>query len=201
MKNSRRGPSAAGYGIVAIGSSAGGVGALIRLLSGLPMLLPVPVVVVQHLNRQHDTIIAEVLNRKSALPVALAEAGMRIAPGAVYIAPPNFHLLVGRGGMLMLSSGALVQFVRPSADLLFCSIAEAYAHHAIACVLTGSGSDGARGVDAVKARGGTVIVQDPDEAEFRGMPDAAVRTGAADLILPLAEIADAIGGLVEEREP
>ncbi|ATL67752.1 chemotaxis protein CheB [Nocardia terpenica] len=201
MNNSRRGPSAAGYGIVAIGSSAGGVGALIRLLGGLPPLLPVPVVVVQHLNRQHETIIAEVLDRKSALPVALAEAGTRIAPGTVYIAPPNFHLLVGRGGRLVLSSGALVQFVRPSADLLFCSIAEAYAHRAIACVLTGSGSDGARGVGAVKARGGTVIVQDPDEAEFRGMPDAAVRTGAADLILPLAEIADAIGGLVGSRRP
>lgn len=115
----------------------------------------------------------------------------------MYIAPPNYHLLVEAHGVLSLSSSELVHFVRPSADLLFESVAGAYGPTAIACVLTGTGRDGAMGVSAVKSRGGTVIVQDPDDAEFNGMPVAAVATGAADLVLPLDEIAGVIQSLVE----
>lgn len=89
--------------------------------------------------------------------------------------------------------------MRPSADLLFESVAGAYGARAIACVLTGTGSDGAMGVDAVKSRGGTVIAQDPVTAEFKGMPQAAVDTGAVDFVLPLAEISGVIRGLVENK--
>ena len=119
----------------------------------------------------------------------------------VYVAPPNRHLLVGGAGMLSLSDSELVHFVRPSADLLFESMAGAYGARAIACVLTGSGRDGAMGVTAVKARGGTVIAQDPASAEFAGMPQAAVGTGMVDFVLPLEEIAGVIGALVEAEEP
>ncbi|MFI5781267.1 chemotaxis protein CheB [Nocardia sp. NPDC051570] len=187
------------YSVLAIASSAGGITALSRVLGGLPPDLPVPVLVVQHLDPRHETIIADVLARRTVLPVRLARAGETAAPAVVYIAPPNFHLLVGADGVLTLSSSELVHFVRPSADLLFESVAGAYGSAAIACVLTGSGVDGAMGVSAIKARGGTVIVQDPEEAEFTGMPQAAIRTGPVDFVLPLAEISPVMCALVGRR--
>ncbi|MFE0027441.1 chemotaxis protein CheB [Amycolatopsis sp. NPDC059021] len=187
------------YAIVALASSAGGITALGRVLSGFADGFPVPVVLVQHLDRRHKTIIAEVLGRRAKLPVRLAEAGEQAKPGTVYIAPPDKHLLVEPGGRLTLSNSELVHFLRPSADLLFESVAGTYAQRAIACVLTGTGADGAMGASAVKSRGGTVIAQDPETAEFRGMPEAAVEAGAVDFVLQLDEIAPVIRGLVEAR--
>jgi two-component system chemotaxis response regulator CheB len=157
------------------------------------------VLVVQHLDPRHKTVIAEVLGRRSKLNVKLAENDEQVDPGTVYVAPPNRHLLVGEGGLLSLTSTELVHFVRPSADLFFESIAGSYGPRAIACVLTGSGSDGAMGVRAIKSRGGTVIVEDPETAEFKGMPQAAVGTGTADFVLPLDEISEVITGLVGAR--
>jgi two-component system, chemotaxis family, protein-glutamate methylesterase/glutaminase len=186
------------FGVVAIASSAGGIAALTEVLGALPVRFPIPVLVVQHLDRTHDTILAQVLGRRARLPVRLARDAEQADPGIVYLAPPNHHLLVSGTGLLALSDSELVHFVRPSADLLFESVAGAYGARAIACVLTGTGRDGAMGVDAVKSRGGTVIVQDPASAQFDGMPKAAVNTGAADLVLPLGEIAAAIQDLVGE---
>lgn len=186
-----------GYAIVAVAASAGGITALSRVLGGLPRAFRVPVVIVQHLDPRHETVIADVLGRRTDLAVKLAESGERTEPGVAYIAPPDCHLLVGAGGVVTLSDSELVHFVRPSADLLFESIAGAYGPSAIACVLSGTGLDGAMGVGAVKTRGGTVIVQDPRSAEFRGMPEAAVAACAVDFILPLDEIAPVIRGLVE----
>jgi two-component system, chemotaxis family, protein-glutamate methylesterase/glutaminase len=184
------------YGIVAIASSAGGITALGRVLGGLSAQFPVPVVVVQHLDPRHKTIIAEVLGRRAKLPVVLAQDGDRAKAGMIYVAPPNHHLLVEAEGILVLSSSELVHFLRPSADLLFESVAGAYGPRAIACVLTGTGSDGAMGATAVKSRGGSVIVEDPATAEFKGMPEAVVAAGAADFVLPLDEIATVIQGLI-----
>ncbi|HEX6933846.1 MAG TPA: chemotaxis protein CheB [Streptosporangiaceae bacterium] len=185
------------YGIVAVAASAGGITALGHVLGGLPPGFSVPVVVVQHLDPRHKTIIAEVLGRRARMPVKLAEDGERAKPGTIYVAPPNRHLLVEAEGTLMLSSSELVHFLRPSADLLFESVAGSYGSRAIACVLTGTGSDGAMGATAVKSRGGTVIVEDPEMAEFKGMPEAVVAAGAVDFVLPLDEIATVIRGLVE----
>jgi two-component system chemotaxis response regulator CheB len=187
------------YTIVAIAASAGGVTALSKVLAEFPPDFPVPVVIVQHLDPRHRTVIAEVLGRRAQLPVTLAADGDRTEPGHVFIAPPDHHLLLVADGHLALSSSELVHFVRPSADLLFESIAGTYGPRAIACVLTGTGNDGAMGAAAVKSRGGTVIAEDPALAEFKGMPEAVVATGAADYILPLDEIASVIRGLVEVR--
>jgi len=186
-----------GYDIVALAASAGGITALSRVLGELPVDFPVPVLVVQHLDPRHKTVIAAVLGRRTKLRVKLAESEEHVQPGIVYIAPPNRHLLVDAAGVLTLSSSELVHFVRPSADLLFESVAGAYGSRAVACVLTGTGRDGAMGITAVKSRGGTVIVQDPASAEFAGMPDAAVATGQIDFVLPLDEIATVIRGLIE----
>jgi len=185
------------YSIVAIAASAGGITALSRVLGGLPGGFPVPVLVVQHLDPRHKTVIAEVLGRRANLPVRLAQEGDKAQPGTIYVAPPNRHLLVGADGVLTLSSSELVHFVRPSADLLFESVAGSYGPRAVACVLTGTGSDGAMGASAVKSRGGTVIAEDPETAEFKSMPEAVVASGSVDFILPLDEIAAVIRGLVE----
>jgi two-component system chemotaxis response regulator CheB len=187
------------YDIVAIASSAGGIRALSAVLGGLPAGFPVPVVVVQHLDPRHETVIAEVLARRTHLPVRLARHDEAAGPGTIYVAPPNRHLLVGPAGVMTLTSTELVHFVRPSADLLFESVAGAYGPRAIGCVLTGSGRDGSMGIQAIKSRGGTVIVEDPESAEFKGMPQAAAATGAADFLLPLNEIATVVTGLVEAR--
>lgn len=181
-------------------SSAGGVPALITLVAGLPAGLPVPVLVVQHLDRRHRTVIAEILDRRSPLSVKLAEHGEQTKVGVVHVAPPNRHMLVSGDGVLSLTDSELVHFVRPSADLLFESLAASYGTGALAVVLTGSGTDGAMGVRAVKERGGTVIVEDPATAQFTGMPEAAVASGAADFVLPLDEIAPVVVRLVDQDD-
>jgi two-component system, chemotaxis family, protein-glutamate methylesterase/glutaminase len=188
------------YAVVAVACSAGGINALGALLGALPTGIPVPMLVVQHLDPRHDTVIAHVLGRGTRLPVKLAEAGELARPGTIYVAPPDHHLLVGAAGRLTLSDSKPVHFVRPSADLLFESVAVAYGRRAVACVLTGTGKDGAAGVTAVKSRGGAVIVQDPASAEFPGMPQAAVETGAADFVLPLDEIAQAVPRLIDPAQ-
>ncbi|MFE0101875.1 chemotaxis protein CheB [Streptomyces sp. NPDC059009] len=187
------------YAVVAVASSAGGVQGLSTVLGAFGADFPLPVVVVQHLDPRHRTLIADVLSRRTRLSVKLAEDRERVKGGTVYLAPPNRHLLIGPEGNISLSDSELVHFVRPSADLLFESVAGAYGSRAIACVLTGTGVDGAMGVDAVKSRGGTVIVEDPRTAQFGGMPGAAVDTGAVDFVLPLEEIAAAIRELVETK--
>jgi two-component system chemotaxis response regulator CheB len=187
------------YDVVAVASSAGGITALGLVLAALPADFAAPVLVVQHLDPRHETVIADILQRHSRLTVKLAEDGDRITDGVAYVAPPDRHLLVGDGGILALSHSELVHFVRPSADLLFESLAATYGERAIACVLTGAGSDGSAGVAAVHAAGGTVIVQDPESAQFSGMPDAAVAGGDADYVLPLEAIPPLIERLVEPR--
>lgn len=188
------------YGVVAIAASAGGVQALGTVLGALSAAFPVPIAIVQHLDPRHDTVLAQILDRRSALRVTLADAGMRMSCGTAYIAPPNRHLLVGAGGMLSLADSERTHFVRPSADRLFESVAEAYGTRAIACVLTGTGQDGASGVLAVKAAGGTVVAEDPATAAFPGMPAAAVGTGAVDVVVPLGEVAAELNALMEARQ-
>lgn len=188
------------YAALAVASSAGGVTALRLLFSDLSADFPAPILVVQHLDPRHETILAGVLSRRTKLKVKLAEDREQVLPGVIYIAPPNRHLLVGRGDLVSLTETELVHFVRPSADLLFESVAAHYADRAVAVVLTGSGTDGSMGIQAVKARGGTVIVQDPDEAEFSGMPRAAVETNTADFVLTLAEIGPVIQRLFESED-
>jgi len=162
------------------------------VLEALPAGFPAPVLVVQHVDPRHRSLMAEILAKRTTLPVKEAAQGDRIRPGHVYIAPPNRHLLVTTQGTLELTQTELVHFVRPSADLMFESVAAAYGERAIAVVLSGSGHDGAMGVKAIKKTGGTVIVQDARNAEFAGMPESAIASGSADFVLPLADIAPAL---------
>jgi two-component system chemotaxis response regulator CheB len=188
-------PSTA-FDVVALAASAGGLTALSRVLTDLPAHLPVALLVVQHLDPHHRSLMADILGRRTALRVKQAEEGDRFLPGTVYVAPPDRHLLVNPDGTLSLSRTELVHFVRPSADLLFESVAATSKQRAIAVVLTGTGVDGTMGVRAIKKMGGTVIVQNKQTSEFFGMPSAAIQTGCADFILPLDEIPKALLALV-----
>ena len=180
------------FEVVALAASAGGLNALTHVLAALPGDFPAALVVVQHLDPRHRSLMADILSRRTALPVTEASEGDELRPGRAYIAPPNRHLLVNPDRTLSLTQTQLVHFVRPSADLLFESTAASFKERAIAVVLSGSGSDGAMGVRAIKKMGGTVIVQDAKNAEFAGMPEAAQATGIADFVLTLDEIAPAL---------
>src|SRR5262245_34127043 len=184
------------FEVVAIASSAGGLAALTSLVSGLPDDFPAALLVVQHLDPRHRSLMAEILSRRTALVVRQARDQDSIVAGTVYVAPPDNHLLANADGTLSLTQSELVHFVRPSADLLFESVAAAYRDRAIAVVLTGSGSDGSMGVEAIKKMGGTVIAQDEASSEFFAMPSAAIETGKVDFVLPLDEIGLALSSLV-----
>lgn len=180
--------AAAQFDVVAIGASAGGVEALHIVAEALPAEFPAAVLVVQHMDPRHRSMLAGLLARRCRLRVKQATNAERVEPGTVYIAQPDAHLLV-REGHLVLTDTKLVHFSRPSIDLLFESVADAYGDRAISVILSGSGVDGADGTRAIKAKGGTTIAQAPGSAAHAGMPQAARATGCIDVTLPLEEMA------------
>jgi two-component system chemotaxis response regulator CheB len=179
-------------------AAAGGLRALGQVLGMLPVGFPLRVVVDQHLDPRHRSLIAEILRRRIALRVEEAAEGAKLLPSAVHIAPPDEHLLVVSDGSLTLSHSELVHFVRPSADLLFDSAAGADPGRTTGVVLTGMGSDGNMGVGAIAQTGGADIAQDPNTAEFAGMPQASIDTGGVDFILDLDEIGPALVALATD---
>jgi two-component system chemotaxis response regulator CheB len=172
-----------------MGSSWGGLHALETVLSGLPSHFRTPLVIAQHRSVDSGSgALPRMLSLRSGLEVHEAADKDAIEQGRVYIAPPDYHLLVEPDGFA-LSTDDMVQHSRPSIDVLFDSAADAYSDELAAVVLTGANSDGAYGLQRVKRRGGVTIVQDPSTAEKRTMPDAAIATGAADHVIPLEQIA------------
>jgi len=174
---------------VVIGCSAGGLAALEKLFGGILPGLPQPFLVCCHTGSSTVDMLCELLARHAAMPVE--EAREREAPrgGHVYVAPSGYHLLVEADGRFALSVDPRVSFARPSIDVLFASAAEAYGPGLAGVILTGANSDGAAGLAAVRARGGSAIVQQPDDAESPAMPQAALERAGADHCLPLAAIA------------
>lgn len=190
-------PSPGRRAIVMVASSAGGVQGLHTLLGGLGADLPASVLVAQHLRRSRPTHIVTILSRATGLRVKLADDGEHPQTGCVHIAPPDHHLCVTEDGTLALTQQGPVNYARPAADPLFESASKVYGPQVIACVLTGADGDGARGVEAVKSRGGIVIVEDPATAEFHGMPKSAIRTGQVDHVRPAQDIAPLIRHLLQ----
>jgi two-component system chemotaxis response regulator CheB len=191
---------------VAIGVSSGGVQALKKLLGSLPPDFPLPVLVVQHISPDAGNGMAKLLDDLCTIRVKEADEQEPIEPSTVYLAPPNYHLLVERGATLALSADPPVSYARPSVDVLFESAAGVFGAGLIGVVLTGANFDGARGVQAIKRNGGCVIVQDPDDAETPQMPQAALAAVKPDHVVPLAEmgallqrLAGAPGKLAEVR--
>lgn len=188
--------AASGFFVVALAASAHGLDALTRVLSTLPADFPAAIAIVQHLSPKYPSRFAEILNRRTLLQVQEAEQGGYLNPGKVLIAPPDYHLLVDSDGRVSLSQSAKVHFVRPSAEILFESVANNFKERAIAVVLTGGDGDGSTGVRAIKKMGGKVIAQDRATSKTWGMPAAAIATGCVDWVLPLDKIGEAITNLV-----
>lgn len=183
------------YELIAVGASWGGLHAVGRLLETLADELDVPIVIAQH--RAADgsrSNLADLLQAYSARPVHEVEDKDAIESRHVYLAPPDYHVLV-EPGRFALSTDARVNFARPSVDVLFESVADAYGTTAIGVVLTGANEDGARGLARIKDAGGVAIVQDPRTAERATMPEAALAATAADVVLPLDEISPFLMGL------
>ena len=182
--------------VVGIGASAGGVSALPTVLSALPNDFPAAILIVQHQGARMPSYLVHMLARTCRLPIRSAHDGDVIEAATVYVAPPGMHLIV-RDGRIALSEAAPVHYSRPSVDVLFRSIAASCGAHGVGVILTGAGADGADGLCAIKRAGGRTIVQDPDTAEYAGMPSAARATGCADAALPLARIGAAVTALVQ----
>jgi two-component system, chemotaxis family, protein-glutamate methylesterase/glutaminase len=183
------------YEIICIGASWGGLQAVGQVLSDLPLAVEVPIVLAQHRGPDsQEGALAELLSLQSGRPVLDAEDKMKLEPGRVYIAPPDYHLLVERGS-LALNLDERIQFARPSIDVLFESAADAYGPGAIGIILTGANEDGAHGLARIKDSGGVALIQDPARAARRAMPDAAIAATVADAILPLDEIGKFVYGL------
>jgi two-component system chemotaxis response regulator CheB len=186
------------YELVAIGASWGGLRALERLLSQLPDGFAPAVVIAQH--RSADPAargLPELLSRHAGRPVHEAADKQLVEHGALYVAPSDYHLLV-EPGRFSLSTEDRVHYARPSVDVLFESVADAYRERAVGIVLTGANRDGAAGLARIKRLGGVAIVQDPRDAEARAMPSAALEAVDADAILPLDQIAKFLVGLCME---
>ena len=183
------------YEVIAIGASWGGLEAMGTLLEGIPQDLDQAIVVAQHRSPEAGRGVLEaLLQRHVERPVTEPGDKELIEPGRVYVAPPDYHLLVD-GGRFALSLEARVQYARPSIDVLFESVADGYRERAIGIVLTGANKDGAVGLAAIKRNGGVSIVQDPHTASRRTMPDAALEASAVDAVLPLEEIGAFLYGL------
>jgi len=182
--------------VVAVAASTGGPSALTHLLSRLPAELPAGVIVVQHMPAGGFTrALAERLDGVCALKVREAQHGDPVALGQVLIAPAGCHLRVSRlrgAGVVLLDRGPAVNNHRPSADVLFESVARAFGARAVGVVLTGMGEDGAEGLHALRQAGGRTLAQDEQSSVVFGMPRAAVRRGAVDRVLPLEELARAV---------
>lgn len=175
--------------VVVIGASAGALEALSVILPALPATFGLPVVVVVHLPPDKRSILAQLFQAKCRIQVREAEDKEPISAGTVYFAPPDYHLLVESGKSLALSRDEPVLFSRPSIDVLFEAAADAYGSGVIAIILTGANQDGAEGMQAVVAAGGTAIVQDPIGAFSGAMPEAAMKLSPNARVMSLGAIA------------
>jgi two-component system, chemotaxis family, protein-glutamate methylesterase/glutaminase len=189
------------YELICIGASWGGLQAIGQVLSDIPEELEQPIVIAQH--RHPDSLegtFVQLVQQHTRRRVVDTEDKASIEPRHVYVAPPNYHLLIERG-WLALSVDVHVQHARPSIDVLFESAAHAYGETAIGIILTGANEDGAAGLAEIKRRGGVALIQDPAGAQRRSMPDAAIAATVADAVLPLEEIGKFVYGLCVRPAP
>ncbi len=184
--------------VVAIGTSAGGLSALSEVLKPLAANFP-PILIVQHLDPQHKSLLADLLSRKTAREVREATDHEPIRRGFIYIGPPNEHMVAEDGHIRLLHS-AMVNFSRPSIDMLFQSVARLYGATAIGVVLSGSNRDGSEGIRCIKGAGGTTLAQAPETADFPVMPRAAIQTGQIDYVVALQDIGNRLTELCSEEQ-
>jgi two-component system chemotaxis response regulator CheB len=178
------------YQAIVIGVSSGGLNAMKIMFSLLPKEFDTPIIIVQHVSPGSENLWIKLLNNKSNLHIKEADEKEKIERGNVYIAPPNYHLLIEKDKTFSLTIDERVNYARPSIDVLFESAADAYKTSLIGVVLTGSNNDGTKGIKRIQDCGGVTIIQDPDTAESTYMPASAIAAIRPDYILPLNEIID-----------
>ncbi len=184
-------PRSVRFPVVGVGASAGGLDAFAKLVKGLPAAPGMALVLIQHLDPSHESVMAELLSRHTSMSVVQATDGMPLQPDQVYVIPPREYLSI-QDGALHLHPRPIRPGPRLPLDFFLSSLAVAFGEHAISVILTGTGADGSVGLKAVKENGGLVIAQDPKDAAYDGMPLSAIMTGAVDLILPVDKIPEAL---------
>jgi two-component system chemotaxis response regulator CheB len=183
--------------LIVIGASAGGLEALKVLVAGLPATLPAALLVVVHTSPQSPQVLAHILAQAGPLPAAYATEGRVIEPGHIYVAPPDYHLLVEQG-QLRVTRGPKENRFRPAIDPLFRSAAYSYGPRVIGIILSGMLDDGTVGLWAIKNRGGVTLVQEPSEALYAAMPQSALQQVAVDYRLRVREMGPLLARLVTE---
>lgn len=186
------------YEAVVIGVSAGGLAALTKLLGVLPASYPVPVVVVQHRSRDERFLLEEVLQVKCKIRIRQVDEKEAMKPGFVYLAPPDYHLLMEEDRSFSLSYEPPVNYSRPSIDVLFETAAQVIGTKLLGIILTGANADGAYGMKMIRKYGGMTIAQDPATADYPDMPEAAIRTGSIQKIMELDAIGDFLLALAKK---
>jgi two-component system chemotaxis response regulator CheB len=186
---------------VGIAASTGGVRALNYIIPSLPAKCGLRIIVVQHMPKFFTASLALHLNERSSMVVKEAQADDLVLEGEVLIAQGGYHTIVDpTGEKILLTDDPPIHGVKPSADVLFSSMAKVYNERVIGIVLTGMGRDGTRGIVEIKNNGGTVIVQDPNDAIISGMPQSAINTNMVDHIVPLQKIPDHIFDFIKTME-
>lgn len=185
------------HDILAIGASAGGVGALRTIAAGLPADLPAALLITLHVTPHVPSVLPDLLNRAGPIPAHHADDGERLRKGHIYVAPPNRHLLV-REGTIALSRGPRENRARPAVDPMFRSAARAYGTRVIGVILSGSLDDGTAGMRAIKARGGITVAQSPASAVAPDMPRNAIDADVVDHVVALDALAGRLTELVHE---
>lgn len=177
--------------VVGVGASAGGLEALESLFRGVPSDSGMAFVVIQHLSPDFKSHLEELLARQTAIPVYVAENGMQVEPNAIYLIPAKKEMVISEGRFLLTERTANRSLSHPI-DQFFRTLADDCGRYAIGVILSGTGSDGSRGVQDIHAAGGLIIAQDEMSAKFNGMPMSAIATGAVDVVLPPPAIAEAL---------
>jgi len=180
-------PSTIDFPVVGIGASAGGLPALVRLFENMPAVHEMAFVVILHLSPKHPSSAAAILQRATRMPVTQVTSKVEIERGHVYVIAPNQHMSM-MDGLLLVDQAERPRGKHIAIDMFFRTLAEVHRERAVAIVLSGTGADGAVGLTRVKEQGGITLVQTPGDAEHDGMPNAAIRTGIVDFVLPAVEI-------------
>lgn len=186
---------ASNYEAIVVGTSAGGLTALSSILGKLPHDYSIPIIIVQHRAKDSQDLFEEVLQKKCKIRIKQADEKESIKAGNVYVAPPDYHLLVETDKTFSLSADEHVQFSRPSIDVLFESAAVAFREKLIGIILTGSNADGSAGISTISKLGGLTIAQDLQEAQYSFMPHSAVETRHVEHVWTLSQIAEYLRGL------
>lgn len=186
-----------GHNIIVIGASAGGVEAVTQLVRSLPADIPAAIFVVIHIAAHSNSVLPQILQRRSSLPATHPKDGDKIQHGQIYVAPPDVHLLI-KAGYVNLAHGPKENRHRPAVDPLFRSAAKIYKNGVVGVILSGSLDDGTAGLLEIKKLGGIAIVQDPEEALYDGMPRSAIENVEVDYVLSIAEIGKKLTLLAHE---